>query len=84
MQSDHEGSCQRICVLIMRIQRQKPKINERFESRTQLFGQASVAPLTKKLEDSGFLRRSKNMVVEGRTVSYFHILVICKYILIIC
>ena len=47
LQSDHQGSCQRICVLIMRI--------------------------TPKTKDQRFLRRSKNMAVEGGTVSQYYI-----------
>ena len=45
LQSDHRGSCQRICVLIMCI--------------------------TPKTKDQRFLRRSKNMAVEGGTVSQY-------------
>ena len=45
LQRDHHGSCQPICVLIMRI--------------------------TPKTKDQRFLRRSKNMAVEGGTVSQY-------------
>ena len=54
LQSSQQGSCQRTCVLIMRI--------------------------TSKIIDQRFWEGTKNMTVQGRTVSHYYILVIRKFI----